>query len=51
VLPIVLGFLFLLSIKALPEKYKLKGWYAWAVGLILLVTTLFGVYAGISGIV
>jgi len=49
-LPIVLGFLFLLSIKALPEKYKLKGWYAWLVGIALLVTAVFGVYGGITGI-
>lgn len=49
-LPIVLGFLFLLSRKALPEKYKLKGLYAWVVGLALLITASFGVYGGISGI-
>ena len=49
-LPIVLGFLFLLSRKALPEKYKLKGVYAWIVGLALFITASFGVYGGISGI-
>ncbi len=49
-LPIVLGFLFLLSIKALPEPYKLKGWYAYLSGAALLITAAFGVYGGISGI-
>ncbi len=49
-LPIVLGFLFLLSVKALPEKYRLKGPYAWTVGIILYVTAAFGVYGGVSGI-
>jgi Mn2+/Fe2+ NRAMP family transporter len=48
-LPIVLGFLYLLACKALPDKYRLKGKYAITVGIILLVTSVFGVYAGISG--
>jgi len=49
-LPIVLGFLFLLARKALPEPWRLKGWYAWLVGFIVLVTAGVGVYAGIMGI-
>ena len=48
-LPIVLGFLYMLAIKALPEPYKLKGAYAWVVGAIVAVTAAFGVYAGLSG--
>lgn len=48
-LPIVLGFLYLLALYALPEKYKLKGAYAWIVGLILGITSLFGLYAGVLG--
>ena len=48
-LPIVLGFLYLLALKALPEEYRLKGIYAWAVGIILGVTALFGLCAGIFG--
>jgi Mn2+/Fe2+ NRAMP family transporter len=50
VLPLVLGFLFLLAIKALPEEYRLKGNYAWFVGIVLGVTALFGLFAGILGI-
>lgn len=48
-LPIVLGFLYLLAIKALPDKYRLKGWYAIFVGIILFITTAFGFIAGIWG--
>jgi Mn2+/Fe2+ NRAMP family transporter len=48
-LPIVLGFLYLLGLKALPEPYRLKGAYAWLVGTVVVVTAGFGVYAGISG--
>ncbi len=49
-LPIVLGFLYLLARKALPEPWRLKGWYAWLVGLIVLFTAGLGVYAGVMGI-
>ena len=49
-LPIVLGFLFLLACKALPDAYRLKGWYAKMVGIILFVTVTFGLFAGITGI-
>ncbi len=48
-LPIVLGFLYLLAIKTLPEPYRLKGRYAQIVGLILGVTALFGLISGIWG--
>lgn len=50
-LPIVLGFLFLLARKALPEAYRLKGRYAFFVGVILFLTALFGVVAGVFGII
>lgn len=48
-LPIVLGFLFLLAIKALPEPYRLKGAYAWGLGGLLAITALFGLFAGVWG--
>ena len=41
-LPIVLGFLYLLARKTLPESYRLKGRYGVIVFVILLVTSLFG---------
>ncbi|HEV2328907.1 MAG TPA: divalent metal cation transporter [Verrucomicrobiae bacterium] len=46
-LPVVLGFLFLLSCKALPESWRLKGWYAWLVGFIVLFTAGLGAYVGV----
>lgn len=49
-LPVVLGFLYLLARKALPEPWRLKGWYAWLVGFVVLFTAGLGVYAGIMGI-
>lgn len=49
-LPIVLGFLYLLALKTLPEQYRIKGKYAVIIGIILFITAAFAVYAGISGI-
>lgn len=48
-LPIVLGFLYLLACRALPEAYRLKSWYAVIAGIILLVTAIFGLFAGVWG--
>ena len=49
-LPIVLGFLFLLAVKALPEEHKLKGAYFWTVLIVLGITAALGVYGGIWGL-
>ena len=49
-LPIVLGFLFLLARHALPERYRLKGAYAAIVAAIILVTAGFGLFAGLAGL-
>jgi hypothetical protein len=48
-LPIVLGFLFLLA-RRLPEPYRLKGAYAVFSGVVITVTTAIGVYSGIAGL-
>ena len=48
-LPVVLGFLYLLARKALPEAHRLKGVYGTFVAIVLLITVVFGVYSGISG--
>jgi len=48
-LPIVLGFLFMLARRALPAPYRLSGAYAWVVGTVILVTAGFGLYAGLAG--
>ena len=48
-LPIVLGFLFLLA-RRLPMPYRLRGPYAIVVALTIAATAGFGVYAGLSGL-
>jgi Mn2+/Fe2+ NRAMP family transporter len=48
-LPVVLGFLFALATRALPEAYRLKGVYATLVGGTMLLTAGFGVYAAVAG--
>ena len=48
-LPIVLGFVFLLARK-LPRPYRLEGPYAWVSGVLITVTVVFGVYSGVSGL-
>jgi Mn2+/Fe2+ NRAMP family transporter len=48
-LPIVLGFLFLLA-RRLPGPYRLQGRYAVVSGSIILVTVVFGVYSGVAGL-
>ena len=48
-LPIVLGFLFLLA-RRLPEPHRLRGPYAVFVALVITLSAGFGVYAGISGL-
>ena len=48
-LPIVLGFLYLLA-RRLPPPYRLEGVYAVASGAIILATVVFGVYSGVAGL-
>ena len=48
-LPLVLFFLVALAIRALPPALRLRGVYKWVVIVVLAVTTLFGVYGGLSG--
>jgi Mn2+/Fe2+ NRAMP family transporter len=49
-LPIVLGFLIALAVRALPEKVRLKGWYMWVVVAVAGATCLLGVFGGLTGI-
>lgn len=49
-LPVVLGFLFLLARRALSGKYRLTGWYAWVAGVLIALTSAFGVFAAVSGL-
>ena len=48
-LPVVLGFLVLLALKALPPEHRLTGPYAWLVIVVSVLTAGLGVYGGISG--
>lgn len=48
-LPLVLGFLIALAIKALPPAYRLRGWYLWMVLTVSIVTCALGVFGGFSG--
>jgi Mn2+/Fe2+ NRAMP family transporter len=48
-LPLVLGFLVALAIRALPPEHRLRGWYRWMVIGVSLLTAGLGVYGGLSG--
>ena len=48
-LPLVLGFLIALSIRALPRDVALRGPYKWIVIAVAGVTTALGVFGGFSG--
>ena len=48
-LPIVVGFLFLLARK-LPEPYRLKGVYGFVATLLTVITVAFGVFSGLAGL-
>ena len=48
-LPIVLGFLIALAVKALPRAHRLRGVYLWVVVTVAAVTCALGVFGGLSG--
>ena len=48
-LPVVLGFLVALAIRALPPGVRLRGWYRWVVIVIATLTSGLGVYGGLAG--
>ena len=48
-LPLVLGFLIALAVRALPPQHRLRGWYLWTVCIVVGLTTLLGVFGGLSG--
>jgi Mn2+/Fe2+ NRAMP family transporter len=49
-LPVVLGFLVALAVRALPEEVRLKGWYLWVVVAVAGATCLLGVFGGLTGL-
>ena len=48
-LPLVLGFLVLLAMKALPAERRLRGVYRWVVIGVSALTASLAVYGGLSG--
>lgn len=48
-LPLVLGFLIALAVKALPRAHRLRGWYLWLVLIVATLTCALGVFGGFSG--
>ena len=48
-LPLVLGFLIALAVKALPPEHRLRGPYLWLVVAVSVVTCLLGVFGGLNG--
>jgi NRAMP (natural resistance-associated macrophage protein)-like metal ion transporter len=49
-LPIILTFLFLLTCKALPQKYKLRTWHSILIGIVFAAVSAVSLYTGIVGI-
>ncbi len=48
-LPLVLGFLIALAVKALPRAQRLRGAYLWLVVAVATITCALGVFGGLSG--
>ena len=49
-LPLVLGFLIALSMRALPPAVRLRGPYLWVLLVVVGLTTALGVFGGLQGI-
>ncbi|WP_428375694.1 NRAMP family divalent metal transporter [Lichenicoccus sp.] len=48
-LPLVLGFLIALAVRALPDQHRLRGPYFWLVVAVSGLTTALGVFGGLQG--
>lgn len=49
-LPLVLGFLLALAVRALPPEHRLRGIYFWIVLTVVVLTAGLGVYGALSGL-
>ncbi|HEX7341764.1 MAG TPA: divalent metal cation transporter, partial [Rhodanobacteraceae bacterium] len=49
-LPIVLGFLVALAVRALPREQRLRGTYRWVVIGVVVLTSGLGVFGGLHGL-
>jgi len=48
-LPLVLGFLIALAVRALPREHRLRGPYLWLVVAVSVATCALGVFGGLNG--
>ena len=49
-LPLVLGFLVALAVRALPAGHRLRGWYRWLVTALVALTSALGVYGALGSL-
>ncbi len=49
-LPLVLGFLVALAIRALPAEHRLRGWYLWLVISVVVLTSGLGVFGALTSL-
>jgi Mn2+/Fe2+ NRAMP family transporter len=49
-LPLVIGFLVVLAVKALPEPLRLRGFYLWVLIGISAIVIAVGIFGGVSGL-
>ena len=49
-MPLVIGFLVALGVRALPEPLRVRGPYLWALIVISVVVSAVGVYGGVAGL-
>ena len=49
-LPLVIGFLVALAVKALPESLRLRGFYLWVLIGISAIVIAVGLFGGVSGL-
>jgi Mn2+/Fe2+ NRAMP family transporter len=50
-MPLVIGFLVALAVKALPEPLRLRGVYLWVLIGVSAVVSLVGLYGGVAGLI
>ena len=49
-LPLVIGFLIVLGVRALPEGHRLQGGYLWVVAVVAAVSSGLGIYSAITSL-
>jgi Mn2+/Fe2+ NRAMP family transporter len=49
-MPLVIGLLVALAVKALPNHIRLRGWYLWLIVSVCTIVSALGVFGGIQGV-